>query len=166
MKSNKVKSRIHEMIDLEVNLFGEEDVDTQIQILNEQIKEIEDEINKILSVKRPKNKKIEDMPRIGAKYAGLVSNLETLNSQLSLYVGHLDLEKITHSSKTLSSISSKSSSLSSSSSMSSSSKSSMSSKSSSSKSKRKSEGKGNKKRTRKSRSSSEDTLEKIDRLEF
>jgi hypothetical protein len=139
------------MIDLEINSFGaEEAVESQVRILNEQIKETEDEINKILAVKRPKNKKIEDMPRTGAKYALLVSNLEVLKSRLSLYTGHLDLENITHSSQTASSSSSSKSSKSSSS-------------SSKGKTKSKSKGKSNK-RTRKSKS--EDTLDMIDNLEF
>jgi hypothetical protein len=106
-KHAKVKSRIREMIDLEVSLFGVEeyDIEGELLVLNKQIKSTEEQINKILDVKRPKDKKIKDMPRVNAKYTALVDKLDYLQSRLSLYLGHNVLENIKHSSKTTSSLS-------------------------------------------------------------
>jgi pyrimidine operon attenuation protein/uracil phosphoribosyltransferase len=157
-KHEKVKSRVREMIDLEVNLFGAEiDLEGNLLMLKKQIKNTEQEIDEILAVKRPKNKKLEDMPRVFAKYTALTNKLDILNSQLSLYLGHIDLENIKHSSKTTASSLSSSKSKSSSKSISSRKQlrqsNSSSSRSSSSRSKRK---------TKKRK---DDTLDLIDNLE-
>jgi hypothetical protein len=104
-KNNKAKydeilSKISEIIELETRLFGE-DEETYKRSLEVQLRQTQERIDALLAVKR--QKKIEEMPRVYANYLQLKSELEVLNIEMSIYLGHEILENIKHSSKTVSS---------------------------------------------------------------
>lgn len=117
---NQIKSKIRDLINLEVRLFGE-DGTSYFHILQHQVTRTQQAIDEITSKKRKKN--IEEYPRIYPKYLELQNQLEVLKSQVSDFNSRMELENMPHSSASIKSKTRKRSSLASSTSISNKSKS-------------------------------------------
>ena len=92
---NEIISRLNELINLEVRLFGA-NRGNYLNKLKYQISITEEEMDKITSVKRKKS--IEFMPRVYPKYLSLKNELDVLNAQLRDLTTSNELNYIKHSS--------------------------------------------------------------------